>query len=598
MNDEVDSLAPRDSDLDESRGLVRSYQHDQVVKVEDSDRIPVRVQHVIIGDPVFSCAAQNNRIHEIKLPCVALISTRWFQDGTRGQNPAPLADSATRATACPAYRRLFYKNRPVTGRALMIQGTASGVGKSLLVAGLCRLLARSGVRVAPFKPQNMSNAAAACPGGGEIGRAQALQAFACGLEPSVDMNPVLVKPEADHTAQLIVSGEVRGRLDAGRFREDREPLLPEVLAAFERLAGSYDFVVVEGAGSPAEPNLRAGDIANMGFALEASLPVWLVADIDRGGSFASLLGTIEALEPADRALVEALLVNRFRGEPALLDEAFSWLSERTDLPVLGAVPYLEDLLLPEEDAPYAFIDGRDVAVAEAEGKQLRVGGIHYPRAANIADIDPLVADPTIDFAWLRDPTELVGRDLVVLPGSKAVAADLAWLRERGWVPALERHLRYGGRVLGICGGLQMLGRRILDPHGIEGPPETDGLDWLALETEIHPQKLVRPVSGRASWPEVVEFSGYEIRHGDSEANRALYPFSARSADQQILGTYLHGLLDLSDFRCALLRHWLAWETNHTVDQTTRWLRDLDRLADTLREHLDLSLLESRVGEVA
>ncbi len=481
-------------------------------------------------------------------------------------------------------------------RALMIQGTASGVGKSLLVAGLCRLLARSGVRVAPFKPQNMSNAAAACPGGGEIGRAQALQAFACGLVPTVDMNPVLIKPEADHAAQLVVLGEVRGRLHARRFREDREPLLPEVLGAFERLAGAHDFVVVEGAGSPAEPNLRAGDIANMGFARAASVPVWLVADIDRGGSFAALLGTVEALDPADRALVEALMVNRFRGDVALLDEAFTWLAERTTLPVLGAVPYLPDLLLPEEDAPYAFIEGRTGA-AVAESQQLRVGGIHYPRSANIADMDPLMADPTIDFAWIRDPDELAGQDLVVLPGSKAVAADLAWLRDRGWIPVLERHLRYGGRVLGICGGMQMLGRRILDPHGIEGPAEAPGLGWLSVDTEIQPQKLVQTISGRAMWPEEVEFSGYEIRHGDSETDPTLHPFSALSADRQILGTYVHGLLDRADFRRAVLHHWLSWQTNHTEDQTTRWLRDLDRLADTLRDNLNLSLLHDRIGRV-
>ena len=492
--------------------------------------------------------------------------------------------------------RPLKQNLPVTDRALMVQGTASGVGKSLLVAGLCRLLARSGVRVAPFKPQNMSNAAAACPGGGEIGRAQALQAFACGLEPTVDMNPVLIKPEADQTAQLVVSGEVRGRLDAARFREDREPLLPEVLAAFERLAGTYDFIVVEGAGSPAEPNLRAGDIANMGFAREVSMPVWLVADIDRGGSFAALLGTVEALEPADRALVEALLVNRFRGEPTLLDEAFSWLAERTGLPVLGAVPYLPDLLLPEEDAPYAFIEGR-IGPTSVAAPRLRVGGIHYPRASNIADVDPLVADPAVEFNWLRDSRELAGLDLVILPGSKSVAADLVWLRERGWVPALERHLRYGGRLLGFCGGLQMLGRYILDPQGIEGPAETPGLGWLDFETEIQPRKLVRQVAGRATWPEEVEFTGYEIRHGDSEADPALYPFSAQTADGQILGTYVHGLLDRADYRRTLLRHWLAWETDHTEDQTTRWLRDLDRLADTLRDHLELALLENQVSEL-
>ncbi|MYJ14417.1 MAG: cobyric acid synthase [Acidimicrobiia bacterium] len=477
----------------------------------------------------------------------------------------------------------------------MVQGTASGVGKSLLVAGLCRLLARSGVRVAPFKPQNMSNAAAACPGGGEIGRAQALQAFACGIEPSVDMNPVLIKPEADCAAQLVVLGEVRGRLDAERFREARQPLLHEVIAAFERLAGTYDFIVVEGAGSPAEPNLRVGDIANMGFAREVSVPVWLVADIDRGGSFAALLGTVKALEPAARALVEALLVNRFRGEPALLEEAFDWLAARTGLPVLGAVPYLPELLLPEEDAPYAFMDGRTGPSGQA-APRLRVGAVHYPRASNIADVDPLVADPAVAFAWLGDPGELAGLDLVILPGSKAVASDLAWLRDRGWVPALERHLRYGGRLLGVCGGLQMLGRRILDPLGIEGPHEAPGLGWLDLDTVFGPKKLVRQVTGRATWPEAVEFAGYEIRHGGSEADPALYPFSAASADHRILGTPIHGLLDRAGFRGALLQHWLAYDSDHTEDQTSRWCRDLDRLADTLAAHLDLTYLEKRVGE--
>ena len=263
--------------------------------------------------------------------------------------------------------------------------------------------------------------------------------------------------------------------------------------------------------------------------------------------------------------------------------------------MLGPVPYLPDLLLPEEDAPYAFMDGQ--AGGATGDPRLRVAGVHYPRAANIADIDPLVADPAVEFTWLRDPVELIGHDLVVLPGSKAVAADLAWLRERGWVPALESHLRYGGRVLGICGGLQMLGRRILDPHGIEGPPEAPGLGWLALETQIQPQKLVQPVAGRANWPEGVEFTGYEIRHGDSAGDAALHPFSARSADHRILGTYVHGLLDRADFRRALLRNWLAWDSSHTEDQTARWRRDLDRLADTLRDHLDLTLLRNRVGDV-
>ncbi|MCY4273627.1 MAG: cobyric acid synthase [bacterium] len=479
--------------------------------------------------------------------------------------------------------------------ALMLQGTASGVGKSVLVAGLCRLLARSGVRVAPFKPQNMSNASAACPAGGEIGRAQALQAFACGLAPTVDMNPVLLKPEADHRAQLVVSGRVRGTLLAGRFRQDREGLLDEVLAAFRRLSQEHDFVLVEGAGSAAEPNLRAGDIANMGFAQAAEVPVWLVGDIDRGGVFASLHGTVDALDPGDRRLVEALVVNRFRGDASLLGDACDWLESRTRIPLLGCVPYVRDLALPEEDSPHSFREGRGSAQEQDPPAALRVAGIHYPRASNTTDLDPFASDPRIDFRWAADPESLTGFDLVVLPGSKAVAADLSWLRERGWVEALERHARYGGRVLGVCGGLQMLGQRILDPLGIEGPAETRALGWLPVEAEFKEEKLVRAVSGRARWPVELDFSGYEIRHGESRPNPALYPFVARSDDGRVMGTYVHGLFDQAEYRHAVLEEWLGWKADAGEDSRERWHRDLNRLADALRENLDLSSLVEQVG---
>ncbi len=482
--------------------------------------------------------------------------------------------------------------------ALMIQGTASGVGKSLLVAGLCRLLARSGVSVAPFKPQNMSNASAACPSGGEIGRAQALQAFACGLEPTVDMNPVLLKPEADHRAQLVVSGRVRGTLMASRFREDREGLLGEVLAAFQRLVKQFDFVLVEGAGSPAEPNLRVGDIANMGFAQAASVPVWLVGDIDRGGVFASLLGTMDSLDPSDRQLVEALVVNRFRGDASLLVEACEWLQERTRRPLLGCVPYVVDLALPEEDAPYSHLGEARNSREQNPPSELRVGGIHYPRASNTTDMDPFAADPRIEFIWIPDAESLRGLDLVVLPGSKAVAADLSWLRQYGWVEALERHVRYGGRVLGLCGGLQMLGERILDPLGIEGPVETEGLGWLPVEAELKTDKLVRTVTGRSRWPSELDFSGYEIRHGESPPDPMLHPFVARSADGRVLGTYVHGLFDRAEYRHAVLKEWLGWKASPGEDLQERWQRDLNRLADALRENLDLSRLEDRVGALA
>lgn len=482
--------------------------------------------------------------------------------------------------------------------AIMIQGTASGVGKSLLVAGLCRLLARSGVRVAPFKPQNMSNASSACASGGEIGRAQALQAFASGIEPTVDMNPVLIKPEADNVAQLVVCGTVRGKLMAGRFKEDRGALLPEVLAAFNRLRHSHEWVVVEGAGSPAEPNLRESDIANMGFARAAGVPVWLTGDIDRGGVFAALLGTMEALDLQDRSLVEAMIINRFRGEASLLGNVFKWLENRTDTPVLGWLPYFRDLGLPEEDTPYTGMDRSRAHPEPREGTRLRIAGIHYPRASNTTDLDPFLNDPDMDFAWLREPPDLTSRhgwDLVVLPGSKSTSADLAWLKECGWPQALERHLRYGGRVLGICGGAQMLGRHILDPEGIEGPASTPGVGWLAIETEMRPDKRVLPITARASWPSEVPFTGYEIRHGQSNEDSELYPFCARSDDGRIMGTFIHGLFDDGAYRSAVLAAWMNWKSNSQENVTERWNRDLDRIADAMTENLDLSLLTGRIG---
>lgn len=479
--------------------------------------------------------------------------------------------------------------------ALMIQGTASGVGKSLLVAGLCRLLARSGVQVAPFKPQNMSNASSACPAGGEIGRAQALQAFASGIEPAVDMNPVLIKPEADNVAQLVVCGSVRGKLHAGRFKKDRGGLLNDVLGAFNRLRGAHEWVVVEGAGSPAEPNLREGDIANMGFARAAGVPVWLVGDIDRGGVFAALLGTMEALSAPDRRLVEAMIVNRFRGESSLLGDVFKWLEDRTDTPVLGWLPYFQDLGLPEEDTPYTGMDRSRAYAEPRDGARLRIAGIHYPRASNTTDLDPFLNDPDVDFAWLRDPSEMTGWDLVVLPGSKSTSADLAWFRERGWPPALERHLRYGGRVLGICGGAQMLGRRIVDPKGVEGPAATEGLGWLAIETEMRPDKRVRPLKARARWPAGLPFTGYEIRHGQSDEEPGLFPFCGRSDDGQVMGTFIHGLFDNGKYRSAVLKAWLDWKSKSQENVTERWNRDLNRIADAMAENLDLTLLSRRIG---
>ncbi|MAE93999.1 MAG: cobyric acid synthase CobQ [Deltaproteobacteria bacterium] len=472
----------------------------------------------------------------------------------------------------------------------MILGTGSGVGKSLLTAGLCRLVHRAGVRVAPFKPQNMSNNAAACAGGGEIGRAQALQALACGLEPQVDMNPVLIKPEGDRQAQLIVLGQPRGTLWASRFREDRVGLLPEVTAAFERLRSDFDFVWVEGAGSPAEPNLRLGDIANLGFAEAVDIDAWLIGDIDRGGVFAALLGSLAALDERDRRRIRAFIINRFRGDLDLLGGALDWLEARCELPVLGVVPQIPDLCLPEEDAPYASRDWR-----APDAPRARVVAVQYPTASNLSDLDALSLVPDLEVQIVRHPENLSGADLVVLPGSKAVRRDLEWLRTEGFVPVLERHLRYGGRLLGICGGLQMLGIGIDDPTGLEGGGSSSGLGWLPVRTELLAAKRVSPVELAVSWPEPLTVIGYEIHHGVTTRSRAEPPFHAASEDGQVSGTYVHGLFDHAPYRDALLKAWFGDGSHGSEDLALRWQRDLDRLADVLAGSLDLAALETRLG---
>ncbi len=496
-----------------------------------------------------------------------------------------------------------------SARAHMILGTASGVGKSLLTAGLCRLLARSGVKVAPFKPQNMSNNAAACPAGGEIGRAQALQAFACGIEPHVDMNPMLIKPEGDRRAQLIVLGEAVGTLHASRFRQDRERHRPAVMQAFERLRNRYEWVWVEGAGSPAEPNLRQQDLANLGFARAAGVPCWLVGDIDRGGVFAALLGSLLALDPDDRAHVAGLIVNRFRGDGSLLEGTSEWLEDRTGVPVLGRVPFLRDLRLPEEDIPYQLrrrAEGSGASThpveraraSESRGRSsIRVGCIAYPTASNVTDLDPLALDASYEVQLVDRAECASGFDLLVLPGSKAVRRDLEWLRSHGFVPMLERHLRYGGKLLGICGGMQMLGTRIRDPHAVEGGGESEGLGWLPVETELAAQKRVEALDSLAEWPRACRFTGYEIHHGRTTREGSRYPFHAVSPDEQIFGTYVHGLFDLGEYRSAVFGHWFpdVPVTSRAPDLESRWLEDLDRLADVLRDGLDLRSIEQRIG---
>lgn len=478
----------------------------------------------------------------------------------------------------------------MSARALMLQGTSSGAGKTALVAALCRILARRGVSVAPFKPQNMSNNAAVTADGGEIGRGQWLQAVACGLAPHSDMNPVLLKPEADRAAQVIVQGRVHGRMRARDFRTAREPLLPPVLEAFERLRAAHEAVIVEGAGSAAEPNLRDGDIANMGFAAAADVPVWLVGDIDRGGVFANLLGTLEWLDPADRSRVEAMVINRFRGDPALLGDAPAALERRTGVPVAGVVPTVPDLSLPEEDAAYRLAGS---PADPAAG--LRVTAIAYPRMSNHDDLDALADDPDVAARLARRPEQLQGSDLVVLPGSKHVLADLAWLRQGGMEEALRRHLRYGGRVVGLCGGFQMLGQRIDDPQGVEGGGGASGLGLLDVTTRLVPQKRLAEVEATAAWPAPLPVSGYEIHHGVTGLVPSLYPMGACSADGRVWGTYVHRVFDRGPWRDAFLEalfpgHRSSDDGPGRADQRHRIHRELDRLADAVEGALDASWL--------
>ena len=485
-------------------------------------------------------------------------------------------------------------------RALMLQGTGSNVGKSMLAAGLGRLYARRGLRVAPFKPQNMSNNAAVTVDGGEIGRAQALQARAAGREPHTDMNPVLLKPETDRGAQVVVQGRMRGTFDARAYHRLKPELMAPVLASFERLKASADLVLVEGAGSPAEVNLRRGDLANMGFAQAAGVPVVLVGDIERGGVIAALVGTWALLDDAERALTRGYVVNRFRGDPRLFDDAHPILEARTGLANLGVVPWFDDAWrLPAEDV-------LDLERGAGGGAGFKVAVPRTPRIANFDDLDPLAAEPGVAVELVPPGRPLpADADLVLLAGSKATRSDLQALIREGWDVDLRAHVRRGGRVLGLCGGYQMLGRRIADPAGIEGPAGEDaGLGLLDVETVLGGAKTLERVGARA-WPDGPAATGYEMHVGRTEGpDRARPAFAvteaggeraegAVSADGRIVGTYLHGLFAEDAFRRWLLESWGARASElafaHEVERT------LDRLADHLERHLDADALLALAG---
>ncbi|MDJ1158796.1 cobyric acid synthase [Chelatococcus sp. SYSU_G07232] len=483
--------------------------------------------------------------------------------------------------------------------AVMIQGTGSNVGKSLLVAGLCRHFARRGLAVHPFKAQNMSNNAAAVEGG-EIGRAQALQARAARVPACVHMNPVLLKPETDKGSQLVVQGRRFGRLAARDFGAKREALMPYVMESFARVGEGADLVIVEGAGSPAEVNLRAGDIANMGFARAAQVPVILVGDIDRGGVIASLVGTHAVLDADDRAMIRAFLVNKFRGEASLFAAGVAAVEARTGWPGLGVVPWFAEAhRLPAEDA----LDLN--ATGAKPGARLKVAVPILPRIANFDDLDPLRLEPSVSLVLVPRGEPLpADADLVVLPGSKATVADLAALRAEGWDIDIMAHRRRGGRVLGLCGGYQMLGRSIADPEGHEGAPGTvPGLGLLAVDTVLTGDKTVRQVTAAHAATDLA-VPGYEIHLGVSKGpDTARAPFrldgrpeGAASADGRVVGTYLHGLFSADAFRRAFLAS-LGAEAGRDLAYEASIEATLDALADHLAAHLDteaiLALARSR-----
>ena len=481
-----------------------------------------------------------------------------------------------------------------SARALMFQGTGSDVGKSLIVAGLARAFTQRGLVVRPFKPQNMSNNAAVTADGGEIGRAQALQARAARTPASIHMNPVLLKPQSEIGAQIVVQGRVYGSAKAATYQMMKSDLLPFVLDSFTRVRGEADLVLIEGAGSAAEVNLRANDIANMGFARAAAVPVVLIGDIDRGGVIASLVGTKAVLAPEDAALVCGFIVNKFRGDAALFAAGIERIAQATGWEALGLVPYFADArLLPAEDA-LALEQSRP----SKPQARVRIAVPILPHIANFDDLDPLDAEPSVDLMRVRPGATLPGdADLVVLPGSKATIADLAALRSAGFDIDIAAHRRRGGMVLGLCGGFQMLGRSIADPGGIEGPPAAvEGLGLLDVATTLSAEKRLEPVRGATS--DDAPFAGYEMHMGVTEGPDCARPFArladgspegAVSADGRVIGTYVHGLFAGDRQRAAWLAR-LKGTANIAYDALVE--RTLDALAAHLTAHLDLDRLLS------
>jgi adenosylcobyric acid synthase len=518
----------------------------------------------------------------------------------------------------------------VSARALMILGTASHVGKSIITAGLGRIFADEGVRVAPFKAQNMSLNSAATPDGREIGRAQALQAEACRIAPSVEMNPVLIKPRSDTSSQVVLLGKVWGQVSAADYHTGRvEQLFPAVLDSYRKLASQYDVVLLEGAGSPAEINLREHDIVNLRMAHAANAACLLVGDIDRGGVFASLLGTMELLEPCDRDLIKGFLINKFRGDQALLRPGVEMIERRLGLPCVGVIPYLHDLDLDEEDG-VAMEDRRtpqriwgQTYGDETQDRRLRIGVIALPHMSNFTDFDALAAEPSVALAFLDRADDVFRADVLILPGTKQTLDDLRWLESKGFSTEIKEHYSKRRPILGICGGFQMLGRNIQDPQGIENdgvPAHEEALGLLAVQTVFDTSKTTQPVVGSLcatsfrgqTWPHA-NFRGYEIHVGETHRGDGVQPFAritrsadhvdsfdgAVSSDGSAFGTYVHGIFDDDLFRHSFVDFARASIGLSAAQQraSVASQRDarLNRLADHLRGSLNLDLIRTWIG---
>ncbi len=479
----------------------------------------------------------------------------------------------------------------------MIQGTGSDVGKSIIVAGLARAFTRRGLNVRPFKPQNMSNNAAVTADGGEIGRAQAFQAFAAGVEPNVHMNPVLLKPQSDVTAQVVVHGKVVGSAGAIGYQDKKATFLPAVLESFKRLSNDADLVLIEGAGSPAEVNLRAGDIANMGFAEAARVPVILTGDIDRGGVIASIVGTHSLLPGSEKKLIKAFLINKFRGDARLFDEGLNIITERTGWASMGILPFVPEVAkLPSEDSI-------DRAHYHVSGEvKLRIAVPILSRISNFDDLDPLVAEPGVAVHMIPPGSPLPGdADLIILPGSKSTLGDLAFLRQQGWDVDLKAHVRRGGAVFGVCAGFQILGRTITDDEGVDGPSgRAEGLGYLDIDTTLTGDKTLRQVTGIYQTLDE-KFEGFEMHVGETsgpDCDRPLVKLEGRmdgaiSPDGQVSGCYVHGIFASDTFRHAFLKRF-----NNEFTQSTAYWTTVDRALDALADRMEVCLDLDRILRIA